>query len=275
MSEIRPAAVAGSWYPANADRLAREVDGYLEAAAATPPVPELVGLVAPHAGLMYSGPVAAHAYRQLRDRIVETVVILGPSHFVAFEGVAVYARGGFESPLGVAAIDEGLVRDLLAASPIVHEDRGPHRREHSLEMQLPFVRRVAPRARIVPLLMGHQSEQTARELGEALGRLVKGRAAVLIASTDLSHYENAPTAHRLDATVLEHVRKFDPEGLQAALNSNPRHACGGGPAVAVMRAARALGATDGVVLHYGDSGDVSGDKSSVVGYMAAALGGHD
>lgn len=264
--------MAGKWYPAKADELAADVDGYLDAAGDVPRVANLVGLIAPHAGLMYSGPVAGYAYHQLRDRAIDTIVLVGPSHFVAFDGVALCARGGFESPLGVAEIDEKFAGDLLAATPVVHTDPGPHRREHSLEMQLPFVRRVAPGARIVPLLMGHQTEETARALGEALGRLAAQRSTVLIASTDLSHYENATTAHDLDEMVLEHVRRFDPEGLQSALHGNPRHACGGGPAVAVMRAARALGATNGLVLHYGDSGDVSGDKSSVVGYMAAALG---
>jgi AmmeMemoRadiSam system protein B len=157
------------------------------------------------------------------------------------------------------------------ASPVIRDDRAPHRSEHSIEMQLPFVRRVAPQAKIVPLLMGRQTEETARETGGAIARVSRDKSVVLIASTDLSHYESATTAHRLDEVVLDHVRRFDPEGLQAALHKNPHHACGGGPAVAVMRAARELGASRGVVLHYGDSGDVSGDKSSVVGYVAAAL----
>jgi AmmeMemoRadiSam system protein B len=271
MREIRPAAVAGTWYSASADQLAGEVDGYLEAAAATPSVSNLVALIAPHAGLMYSGPVAAHAYRQLRDRIIETLVIVGPSHFVAFDGVALYAKGGFASPLGVAETDDAFASELMAATSVIHEDRGPHRREHSLEMQLPFVRRLAPQAKIVPLLVGHQTEETARALGEALGRVGHDKSVVLIASTDLSHYENAAAARALDTVVLQQVEKFDPDGLQAALRRNPHHACGGGPAIAVMRAARALGATRSAVLNYADSGDVSGDKSSVVGYMAAAM----
>ena len=272
MSEIRQAAVAGTWYSARADELASDVDGYLAAASGVAAVPDLVALIAPHAGLMYSGPVAAHAYRQLLDKSVETFVLVGPSHFVAFDGVALYARGGFASPLGVAEIDEPFAHDLLTETALVHEDRGPHRREHSLEMQLPFVSRLAPLARIVPLLIGRQTEETARELGDVLGRLALNRNIVLIASTDLSHYENATRARQLDSVVLEHISRFDPDGLQSSLNENPHHACGGGPAVAVMRAARALGAARGVVLHYADSGDVSGDKSSVVGYMAAAFG---
>jgi len=273
MSDIRPAAVAGSWYSANAEQLGGEVDGYLEAAAATMPISNVVALIAPHAGLMYSGPVAAHAYRQLHDRAIDTLVIVGPSHFVAFEGVAFYGKGGFASPLGVAEIDDVFASDLMAATTVIHEDRGPHRREHSLEMQLPFVRRVAPQARIVPLLVGHQTEATAFALSEALGQVCRNKSVVLIASTDLSHYENSTTARALDAVVLQQVRKFDPDGLQTALRNNPQHACGGGPAVAVMRAARALGATRSAVLNYADSGDVSGDKSSVVGYMAAAMSG--
>jgi AmmeMemoRadiSam system protein B len=272
VSEIRPAAVAGTWYSGKADDLAAEVDGYLAAAAGAAAVPNPVALIAPHAGLMYSGPVAAYAYRQLLDRSVDTLVLVGPSHFVAFDGVALYARGGFAMPLGVAEIDESFAHDLLTHTTIVHEDRGPHRREHSLEMQLPFVSRLAPRARIVPLLIGRQTEETARALGDVLGRLAFNRNVVLVASTDLSHYENATRARQLDAVVLDHVSRFDPEGLQSALDQNPHHACGGGPAVAVMRAARALGATRSVVLHYADSGDISGDKSSVVGYMAAAFG---
>jgi AmmeMemoRadiSam system protein B len=271
MNDVRPPAVAGTWYSGDANKLAREVDEYLDAAVETRPIPNVVALIAPHAGLMYSGPVAAHAYRQLQDRDVETLVMVGPSHFVAFEGVAAYARGGFESPLGVAEIDEAFAHDLIAATPIVHENRSPHRREHSLEMQLPFVRRVMPRARIVPLLMGHQTDETARALGEALGRLSRHRSTVLIASTDLSHYENAPTAHELDGVVLEKVANNDADGLQVVLGKNPHHACGGGPMVAVMRAAFTLGATRSQVLHYADSGDVSGDKTAVVGYMAAAL----
>src|SRR5262245_10402267 len=271
MSDIRPTAVAGTWYPADANRLTREVDQYLAAATRTPPVSQLVSIIAPHAGLMYSGPVAAHAYHQLQHRRVDTIVIVGPSHFIAFDGVALYARGGFASPLGIAPIDEAFAQELLAATPVVHEDPGVHRKEHSLEMQLPFVRRVAPGSAIVPLLIGQQTEATARELGEVLGQLARTRSTVLVASTDLSHYEDAQTAQDLDQVVLEHVRAFDPDGLQSSLRKNPHHACGGGAAVAVMRAARALGATKGLVLHYADSGDVSGDKSSVVGYMAAAL----
>jgi AmmeMemoRadiSam system protein B len=224
---------------------------------------------------MYSGPVAAYAYRQLRGRTPEVIVLVGPSHFVGFDGVSIYARGGFASPLGLAAIDEPCAAALMAASPIVREHQGAHAREHSLEMQLPFVTRLAPDAKIVPLVMGYQTAATARALGDALAAVLQGRQALLVASSDLSHYQNARVAADLDAVVIEHVERFDPEGLQRTLNQNPEHACGGGPIVSVMQAARALGATDAVVLKYADSGDVSGDKTAVVGYLAAAFGTRD
>jgi AmmeMemoRadiSam system protein B len=270
---IRKPAVAGSWYPDSATALASAVDGYVAAADDGPRALErLVALVAPHAGLMYSGPIAAYAYRQLQRHPIDVAVLVGPSHFVGFEGVAIYGDGGFETPLGVAEIDGKLASAIAAATPLVHERPAAHAREHSLEMQLPFLKRLAPEAKIVPLVMGWQEPATARGLGDALADVLRERRALLVASTDLSHYRDAATAARLDAVVIEHVSQLDADGLQRALDAKPEHACGGGPTVAVMRAARELGARDAVILKYGDSGDVSGDKSAVVGYLAAAIG---
>jgi hypothetical protein len=269
--KIRPAAVAGSWYPGSASALAAAVDRHL-AATSRDVDGDLVALIAPHAGLMYSGPVAAHAYRLLRGRAFDRIVLVGPSHFVGFEGVSIVTGGGFESPFGVASIDAACARELLAASSVIRDHPPAHAREHSLEMQLPFVQRLAPDAPIVPLVMGHQTAATSRALGDALGRVLRGTRTLLVASTDLSHYHDAATAAALDRTVIDCVSRFDADGLQAALDHEPDHACGGGPAVAVMRAAHDLGARDAAILNYADSGDVSGDKSSVVGYFAAALG---
>lgn len=269
---IRHPAVAGSWYPASSAALAAAVDGYIAAADDGPRVlKNLVALIAPHAGLKYSGPVAAYAYRQLRHHPTDVAILVGPSHFVGFAGVAIY-RGGFDSPFGVAEFDDECAARLAAATPIVHEHSSAHAREHSLEMQIPFLKRLAPQAKIVPLLMGWQDAATAQALGEAMGRILQDRNVLLIASTDLSHYHDAATAAKLDAVVIDHVAHFDHDGLQRTLDARPEHACGGGPAVAVMRAAQQRGARDAMILKYADSGDVSGDKSAVVGYLAAALG---
>jgi AmmeMemoRadiSam system protein B len=277
---IRAAAVAGTWYPASADALRSAVERHLADADASSSVAgdsSIIAIVAPHAGLVYSGPVAAHAYRLLRGRELDLVVLVGPSHFVPFDGVAVYPRGGFATPLGVAEIDDACAAQLMAETSIVRELPEMHVREHSLEMQLPFVRHLAPGARIVPLLMGMQTAATARALSTALHAVLKqrigGGRVVIVASSDLSHYHDAVTAARLDGVVVDRVSALDPDGLQHDLDRRPDHACGGGPMVAVMRAARALGATQASILRYADSGDVSGDKTAVVGYLAAAFRG--
>jgi MEMO1 family protein len=274
MGGIRRAAVAGSWYPGTAAALGAAVDGHLANADrdGRDVTGTVTALICPHAGLIYSGPVAAYAYRLLRGRTFDVAILVGPSHFVGFDGVSIYASGGFETPYGVAPIDQPVAQALLGASPIVREHPAAHAREHSLEMQLPFLTRLAPAAAIVPLVMGYQTADTARALADALAAAVRGRNALLIASTDLSHYHDAVTASRLDRVVLDCVERFDADALQAALAANPEHACGGGPTVAVMRAARLAGARDAAVLRYADSGDISGDKSAVVGYAAAALG---
>ena len=274
MVNVRKAAVAGRWYPGTAAALASAVDRHLADADRSGAVVDgdLVALVAPHAGLMYSGPVAAHAYRLLRGRAFDVAVLIGPSHFVGFDGVAAYPSGAFETPFGVAPIDADCARAIAAATPLVHDRPAAHAREHSLEMQLLFLEHLAPGIPIVPLLMGYQTAGTAAALGDALASALRGRRALLIASTDLSHYHDASTASALDQVVIDCVARFDADALQSSLDDRPEHACGGGPTVAVMRAARLAGARDAVILDYADSGDVSGDKSSVVGYLAAALG---
>jgi AmmeMemoRadiSam system protein B len=277
MDNVRKAAVAGSWYPGTAASLAAAVDSHLADAdrGAADIRGDLVALIAPHAGLMYSGPVAAHAYRLLRGRIFDVAVLVGPSHFVGFDGVSLYPSGGFETPFGVTPIDAECARAIAAASDVVLDRPAVHAREHSLEMQLPFIARLAPALPIVPLLMGYQTAGTVAALGAALAAALQGRRALLVASSDLSHYHDAATASALDRVVIDCVVRLDADGLQAALDATPEHACGGGPMVAVMRAARAAGARDATILHYADSGDVSGDKSTVVGYLAAALGTFD
>jgi MEMO1 family protein len=221
--------------------------------------------------LMYSGPVAAYAYQLIRSCTYDAVVLVGPSHFVGFDGASIWPRGAWQTPLGPLPVAEDLAATLREQPLLLHVDEAAHGREHSLEMQLPFVARLLPGVPIVPIVMGYQTRATAEALGDALARAAHGRRILLVASSDLSHYHDARTAAALDAVVLRHVEALDPEGLMRALEQQPEHACGGGPMVAVMRAALALGGTRATVLRYADSGDVSGDKDAVVGYMAAAV----
>jgi AmmeMemoRadiSam system protein B len=215
--------------------------------------------------------VAAYAYRLLRDRAFDLIVLVGPSHYVGFEGVSVWPAGAFDTPFGPLSVDSDAAHALMAHCPVVKELPAAHQREHSLEMQLPFLAVVAGRSSIVPLVMGRQTRETAFALADALASVLRGRRTLLVASSDLSHFHDATIAARLDAMVVDDVDRMDADGLMTRLEGRPDHACGGGPIVTVLRAARALGATGSRVLRYADSGDVSGDKSAVVGYLAAAL----
>jgi AmmeMemoRadiSam system protein B len=267
---VRRARCAGSWYPGSADALRAAVEGYL--AAGTPIDARVRAVVSPHAGLMYSGPVAGYGYAAVAGQRYDLVVLVGPSHFYAFDGVALWTRGVFDTPLGRLAVDAAFGAELRAATPVVLDAPAVHEREHSLELQLPFLARLFPEVPIVPLLVGHQRRATVEALGDALAHVARSREPLLVASSDLSHYQDRDTASRLDAAVIGHVERNDPEGLQTCLEADPSHACGGGPIVAVMRAARALGATAARVLRYADSGHVTGDTGQVVGYMSAVLG---
>lgn len=277
---VRPSAVAGSWYPADPEALRRELDAHL-AHAGTLPSGDLRALIAPHAGLTYSGPVAAWSYKAAAAAApFDAAIIVGPSHFVGFDGVAAYDGDAFETPLGPVQIRRDLVERLTRASPVVHLESRPHAREHSIEMQLPFVRHLLPGMPIVPLLMGWQVRATIEALADALAAVVRAPEAgrvLLVASTDLSHYFDARKAAQLDAVVIEALERFDVDGLLNEFEAYPEGergrsmACGGGAAIAVLLASRALGASGARVLKYANSGDVSGDYSAVVGYLAAAI----
>jgi MEMO1 family protein len=272
-SPIRRSSVAGRWYPGDPSRLASEVDTYLARAVVEATPSPIRAIVAPHAGLMYSGPVAAYAYNAARRSRPKSIVLVGPSHFVSFDGVSIWPTGAWETPFGSVAVDEELARAIAEAWDAIVVLDAAHGREHSLEMQLPFLAHLMPGVPIVPMVMGHQTRKTAFALSHAIVDAVRatGEDILLVASSDLSHYEDAQIAAQLDGVVIERVAALDAGGLMQALEAEPRHACGGGPMVTVLDAAARLGASAASVLRYADSGDVSGDKSSVVGYMAAAI----
>jgi AmmeMemoRadiSam system protein B len=265
--------VAGTWYPDDPARLVSQVNGYLARARIDEPAGPLRAIVSPHAGLMYSGPVAAYAYNAARRHRHSAIVLVGPSHFIPFRGVSIWPEDEWETPLGPVKVDRRLAAALAAASSEIIELPAAHGREHCLEMQMPFIAHLMTDVPIVPMVMGEQTRETAFGLGAAMADVIAAHApdALLVASSDLSHYEDAHTAAALDRQVIEHVERLDADGLMRALDAEPRHACGGGPMVAVLDAARRLGARHARLLQYADSGDVSGDKSSVVGYMAAAI----
>lgn len=272
--DVRRPAVAGQFYPGDPAALARDVDRYLAAAPAPELGGEVVALVSPHAGYMYSGAVAAHGYACVAGAAYDAVVVVAPSHRVAFRGSSVYARGAYETPLGLVPVDAELAAAILDPDAGIVDEPRVHVNEHSLEVQIPFLQRALGAFRIVPIMMGDQSAPAVRALGERIARAVAGagdRKVLLVASTDLSHYHDQQTAKGLDARVLEAIGAFDPDRLVRLLASGDCEACGGGPTAAVMVAARKLGATEARVLRYATSGDVTGDTGQVVGYVSAVL----
>ena len=270
----RRPAVAGAFYPADPIELEKMVDGFL--AAATPPkLAEPVALVVPHAGYVYSGPVAAQAYALLKGRKVSRVVVIAPSHYEAFPFAAVYEGDAYVTPLGSISVDKEFAARLAKGSLIKLSSRGHSssgtQAEHSLEVQLPFLQRTLGSFSLVPIVMGDQSYQSARALGVALARLIRGSDTIIIASSDLSHFHPYDRAVDLDSKTLRAVEDWDYLTLSRSFSLGLWEACGGGPIVAAMIAAERLGATQAKVLKYANSGDRGGDRSRVVGYGAVAF----
>jgi AmmeMemoRadiSam system protein B/AmmeMemoRadiSam system protein A len=273
--DVRRPVVAGSWYPGDPETLAADIDAYLNDAEVAPIEGEIVAIISPHAGYVYSGGVAAHAYALLRGRRYDSVIVVAPSHRFGFRGASIFGGDGYETPLGVVPVDRDLADAITdPANGFIYEPRA-HAQEHALEIQVPFLQRTLGSFSIVPIIMGDQSESRIRLLADRIARAVKssspGKRVLLVASSDLSHFHDYDTAVELDSVVIERVRAFDPEGLIEALGRGDCEACGGGPIAAVMMAARQLGADRSTVVKYANSGDVTGDRSQVVGYMAAVL----
>ena len=266
--DIRRSVIAGSWYPGTKAELGRMLDGFLANVKKEELGGELMGLIAPHAGYVYSGQVAAYAYKQLEGLDFPIVAIVSPVHRMFVGRYAVTAKRYYETPLGLVEVDGELVDALDEAVGLNRVERDD---EHSLEIQLPFLQRVLGRFKLLPVMMGDQSLPACRALGEALAGVLRGKRALLVASTDLSHFHPYDTAVRLDRVVLDHIERFDPEGLALDLERGRCEACGGGPVIAVMLAAKALGANRARVLKYANSGDVTGDRWQVVGYVAGAI----
>ena len=268
---VRESVIAGSWYPGDPARLTKDIKGYLKQVPAHKIEGELIALISPHAGYMYSGQVAAHAYKLLEGKQYDVVVIIAPSHRAYFKGASVYPKGGYRTPLGIVPIAEEITEALMKKSTLIESIPQAHAQEHSLEIQLPFLQVILKDFRLVPIVIGEQDLSTCEEVSAAIAAVIKGKNALVIASTDLSHFHPYNEAVALDQKIVEHVGAFDPAKLSKALKQGECEACGGGPVVAVMLAAQALGADKSEVLNYANSGDVTGDHSSVVGYMAAAL----
>jgi AmmeMemoRadiSam system protein B len=272
---IRQPAVAGRFYPSNAEHLRAEVESFLNPPpdSDVEPTPEIraLGCVVPHAGYMYSGHVAGAVYRRLEPP--QRTIILCPNHTGMGEPLAIMSRGAWRSPLGDVAIDEQLAEELKRAMPLLSEDEEAHRSEHALEVQLPFLQVLTPRIQFVPIAVGTGNFEVLSALGAAIGKILGAQRdrVLVIASSDMNHYESDRVTRIKDRRAIDQLLALDPRGLYDTVREGQISMCGYGPAVIMLTAARRLGATEARLIRYATSGDVSGDKDMVVGYAGIVV----
>jgi hypothetical protein len=273
MKNIRP-SIGGAWYQQNPRLLVKSIERYISNAELNKPGGEVIGLIVPHAGHMYSGQVAAYAYKCISGMKFETVVIVSPSHFLSSGNIITSSHDAYETPLGTVEIDKdlmnGLNRALMEAykEELVPVSNDP---EHAIEVELPFLQCVLGSPRMLPVMLFGINSRTARALGHSLARVIGGRKVLLIASSDLSHFYPDSLARKLDGEMLRRIGAFDPDGVSEAESEGAGFACGSGAIAAVLWACRDLGADRVEILNYANSGDVTGDYESVVGYAAAVI----
>ncbi len=274
-------AVAGSFYESSQSKLNERIKWCFthKLGPGEPPrvgvrSKESIGYVVPHAGYMYSGPVAAHAYYRIASEgKPETFVIIGPNHSGIGTAVSIYDRGLWNTPLGDVEVDSEMASEILKHSNYVDVNYDAHRYEHSIEVQLPFLQFLFNDFKIVPIVIAYQVPEIAKDLARSVATASKnlGRDVVVLASSDMSHYEPHEVAYEKDREVLEFVVKLKPEEMFEVVNERRVSMCGVGPVMTLLYYANALGASKGEILKYATSGDVTGDLDAVVGYAAVRV----
>jgi AmmeMemoRadiSam system protein B len=265
----RKPSVAGTFYPGRADELRKMIQGFIDAKAART---KAIGVVSPHAGYIYSGPVAGAVFSSVE--VPDAAVILGPAHREIRPVVAIERAGAWQTPLGEAAIASELADLILERSPLVENDPSAHRLEHSLEVQVPFLQYARPTVSFVPLCFSYDaSYEELEEVGRAVAEAVRafGRDVLLVASTDMSHYVPQAMAEKLDRLAIDRILKLDAPGLVQTVAAQNITMCGVRPTAAALVAARALGATRAELVRYATSGERTGDYAEVVGYAGLRL----
>ncbi len=273
--DTRPSPIAGKWYPGEAARLAESVDRYISSAQIPSIEGKIIGIMVPHAGHLYSGPVAGFAFAALRGLSPELVVVVSPMHHPYFQPLLTSSHVAYGTPLGPVLLDK---EALLMLDTQLREALGfglaavRNDPEHSLEIELPFLQRaLANEFHLLPVMVRDQSARTTEALGHAIAKTVADKNCLLVASTDLSHFYPQKIANVLDAVILDEVEAFNPLGVLQADEEGKGFACGKGALAAMLWAAKDLGADRAQVLHHATSGDVTGDFEQVVGYGSAVV----
>ena len=272
---VRPPAVAGTFYPEDKLELQKNCEMLLARARSETPAlehGEPFAIVSPHAGYPYSGFTAAHGYSLLKENEFETVAVVSPSHREYFEGISVFSGGAYSTPLGDIPVDTEL-RDLFLekTGDVAIESRAGHKDEHALEVQLPFLQLSLGKFNLLPIVMGDQRPEFCRTLGMVLADLAKQKHLLVVASSDLSHYYNYDIANEIDGITMKHVSELNPDEFLVDVANRRCEACGAGPIAACMYAGIKVGRKRMAVLHHCNSGDTTGDKFAVVGYMSAVI----
>ncbi len=278
MSVRRP-VVAGAFYPAQPDRLRQQIEQCFKNRLGPGRLPgetqaerEIYSVVCPHAGYMYSGAAASHSYLALAEQEKpETVIVIGPNHTGWGTPVSVMGDGSWETPLGRVPLDKALAKEIFERSEIIDYDNAAFLREHSVEVQVPFLQYIYGDFKLVPICMGYQDLETSREVGEAIHGAAEDKNVVVVASTDLTHQEPQESANRKDRLVIDAILEMDEEKLQRTVREHRITTCGYGPVSASLVASKLAGAGGAELLSYYTSGDIIGDYSAVVGYAALKI----
>jgi len=278
---MRKPVVAGSFYAGSAAGLRRQIEDCFQhtlGPGALPKVPKvrkrrILGLVSPHAGYMYSGPVASHGFFQLASEgKPETIVILGPNHRGMGAAVALSKEDKWQTPLGDIEIDGKVGEAIVSAGRWAKWDDMAHNWEHSIEVQLPFLQYIYQTGfRVVPIAMLRQDLEVSQDLGRAIAAALKGKDGIIVASSDFTHYESQSSASKKDHAALEAILSLDSRQLEEVVNSYSISMCGPGPVMTMLTACKQLGATKARLLRYATSGDITGDYSQVVGYASVEV----
>ena len=287
---VRYPVVAGTFYPDGFQDLMNIINGFFKGVPEQKVPGKLVALIAPHAGYIYSGPVAAYGFKLLQGKGYETVIVLGPSHRIHFKGGAVYPGGKWRTPLGDVEIDRELAREIIESSKHFHSNSAVHAQEHSLEVEIPFLQATLKDFKLVPIEIGSCNLGDCHEMAEGILKTVQKKNVLLVASTDMSHYYPYDIAKRIDDLAIKDLESFDIQRLwnhiergeiirsssitdwDNTFKKNPYiELCGSRPTIMTLLVARRLGADKVQILKYANSGDTAGDKRQVVGYVSCAI----
>ena len=269
---VKEPSVAGSFYPEDKETLKENVEEYLKKATNQPTEGRLLALISPHAGYVFSGQVAAHGFRQLKDRDIDTVILLGQSHYESYKGASVYTKGRFRTPLGEVRVDSRLASSLINKSAGVDFIPKAFDKEHSLEVQLPFLQSVLGDFKIVPVLISMPDSKMFQHLSEKISEeLRRNKKAIVVASTDLSHYHDYQTAIEMDMKMIDAIQKLSTSEPQKLMAGRQAEMCGGWAVLLSIDSVRKAGANQAVLYNYANSGDVTNDKQRVVGYASMGI----